>query len=136
MGYYVLDKDNNAVAWPDQKMLQWAMANDELRREGRNIVKQEQIGENFLSTVFLGLDHNWTFRAHGTGSPHIFETMAFGPPNEEGGIWIGERFYECTLGEDFHMVRYSTWQEALEGHEITAQWMRTINEIPATKEEQ
>lgn len=47
-----------------------------------------------VSTVFLGLDHQW-----GAGPPVLFETMIFGPAG-------GENYCE----------RYSTWDEALAGH--------------------
>ena len=46
-----------------------------------------------VSTVFLGLDHSF-----GGGPPLLFETMIF-----DGG-------------EEEHCVRYSTWQQAEEGH--------------------
>lgn len=46
-----------------------------------------------ISTVFLGLDHSW-----GTGLPVLFETLVF------GGEMDGE------------MNRYSTWDEAVAGH--------------------
>jgi len=47
-----------------------------------------------VSTVFLGLDHNWGHH----DLPILFETMVFG----------GEMDQECE--------RYSVRQEALEGH--------------------
>ena len=37
------------------------------------IVKQEMVGDVKVSTVFLGLDHNW-----GQGPPVLWETMVFG----------------------------------------------------------
>jgi len=46
-----------------------------------------------VSTVFLGLNHNW-----GEGEPLIFETMIFGGPHNED------------------QQRYSTWEEAEIGH--------------------
>ncbi len=45
-----------------------------------------------VSTVFLGLDHRFS-----NGPPLLFETVVFGPENEE-----------CD--------RYSTWEEAEAGH--------------------
>jgi hypothetical protein len=51
-------------------------------------------GDVWVSTVFLGLDHNFHFG----GPPQLFETMAF----------HGDE------GED--MDRYSTWEEAEAGH--------------------
>ncbi len=50
-------------------------------------------GTIIVSTVWLGLDHNW-----GEGRPLIFETMVFGGPNDQD------------------QYRYSTEAEALAGH--------------------
>jgi hypothetical protein len=59
------------------------------------IVAKTTIGEVEVSTVFLGRDHSFM-----AGSPPIlFETMVFG----------GER--------DQAVVRYSTLEEAMHGHE-------------------
>jgi hypothetical protein len=55
------------------------------------IVVQEFIGAYWISTVFLGSDHNWT----GAGRPMLFETMVFG---DGGG--------------DIDCRRCSTWDEA------------------------
>ena len=73
-------------------ILAWAcfFSNDDSRR-----VEFTQInGDIGVSTVFLGLDHQW-----GNGPPLLFETMVF------GGELDGEQ------------ERYSTWEEAIEGHE-------------------
>ena len=56
-------------------------------------VKKDKVGDVSVSTVFLGLDHQW-----GDGPPLLFETMVFG----------GEL--------DQEMDRYSTWEEAESGH--------------------
>ena len=50
--------------------------------------------ETKVSTVFLGLNHNY-----GDGPPMIFETMIFGSEHDE------------------YQERYSTWDEAVAGHE-------------------
>ena len=55
------------------------------------IVAKTKVGKQEVSTVFLGLDHNF-----GKGKPLLFETMIFP---------------ECE-----YCKRYSTWQEAEEGH--------------------
>jgi hypothetical protein len=52
------------------------------------------IGDITVSTVFLGIDHNWS----GEGPPVLWETMIFGMEDEP--CW-----------------RYSSEKEALEGHE-------------------
>lgn len=51
------------------------------------------VGECTVSTVWLGLDHQY-----GPGAPLIFETMVF------GGKWDNE------------MARYSTEEQAMRGH--------------------
>lgn len=48
-----------------------------------------------ISTVFLGLDHNWS-----GGRPILFETMVFDQNNN-----------------DVYMERYHTWEEAEAGHQ-------------------
>jgi hypothetical protein len=57
-------------------------------------IGQTESCNGFVSTVFLGLDHNFL----GNGPPILFETLVF------GGEWDGEMF------------RYSTFEEAVEGH--------------------
>lgn len=63
-------------------------------QDSNRIVKQENIGDTRISTVFLGLDHSFT---HG-GEPIIFETMIFG----------GEH--------DQYQDRCSTWEQAEKMH--------------------
>lgn len=56
-------------------------------------VSVDEIGDARISTVFLGLDHSWSSR------PLWFETRIFGGPHDQ------------------HQDRYSTWEEAISGHE-------------------
>jgi hypothetical protein len=56
-------------------------------------VARDEIGDVLISTVWLGLDHNW-----GDGPPLIFESMVFG-----GDL-------------DQEQIRYSTESAALAGH--------------------
>ena len=58
------------------------------------IVAQTNIGTTHISTLFLSLDHGFD-----PENPQVFETMVFRD------------------GEGADMWRYSTWQEAVEGHE-------------------
>lgn len=60
---------------------------------GDNTVIRTTVGVAEVSTVWLGINHQW-----GAGPPLIFETMVFG----------GNLNEEC--------VRYSTESEALVGH--------------------
>lgn len=56
------------------------------------VARTELDDGRYVSTVFLGLDHQW-----GEGPPLLFETMVFP---------------EC---EDYE--RYATWDEAVAGHD-------------------
>lgn len=69
---------------------EWA----EMLKKSRT-VSSDTIKGVTVSTVFLGLDHNYS----GEGPPLIFETLVFGG----------------TLDQE--MYRYSTVQQAREGHE-------------------
>lgn len=76
----------------------------ELFRQPRHVGLWEGEGGISVSTVWLGLNHNWS-----GGVPLIFETMIFGLPHpDEYGEW---------------QTRYATLGEATEGH-----W-RTVNNI-------
>lgn len=57
------------------------------------VVQQDDVGDVWVSTVFLGVDHSWTL-----GPPVLFETMIFGGPRDQ----------------ETH--RYHTWDEAEAGH--------------------
>lgn len=80
-------------------LMEWAMWLDTCKDRH---VAEDQIGDRWVSTVFMGLDHNF----FGDGPPLLFETMIFGgDADEEYGQW-----------------RYSTWEEAAAGHaEVCAQ---------------
>lgn len=73
------------------------------------IVKQEELENGkYISTVFLGLDHNF-----GSGPPLLFETMVFSEDE----------------GDELDCQRYPTWDEAVKGHEeMVSKWQRTDNE--------
>lgn len=75
-------------------LMQWCVGMEGCRR-----VEVTQVGEHHVSTVFLGLDH-----AFARGAPVLYETMIFHQDNKEDHTWL-----------DFQR-RYSTRQEALEGH--------------------
>jgi len=83
---YVL---NGKEVVPCSDLIEWAKWIESADRE----VARDDIGDVRISTVFLGLDHSF-----GEGPPLLFETMVFGGP------------------QDQKMDRYSTWEEAEEGH--------------------
>lgn len=106
---------------PCDDLLEWARW-----MEGADSrVFETTVGEYWVSTVFLGLDHNWLR----DGEPLLFETMIFFIPSRqlerrpgEGLLEYGKR--KCKMDEtaaDQELVnyqkRYYTWLEAEAGHE-------------------
>jgi hypothetical protein len=82
---------------PLHDVFEWTRLHDDLAYVH---VRATAIGEIEVSTVWLGIDHNWT----GHGPPIIFESMVFGGPLD-GCAW-----------------RYATLAEAEAGHdEVVAQ---------------
>ena len=71
-------------------------------------VHQETVGEHFISTVFLGIDHSF-----GVGKPLWFETMVFCEGHEN-----------CELHED--MDRYNNWAQAEKGHKKMVKKVKTL----------
>lgn len=69
----------------------WMGENKALKRVARTTTEKADI-----STVFLGLDHQW-----GIGPPLLFETMVFSDDPEI----------------DQSIIRYSTYEEAEKGHQ-------------------
>lgn len=98
-GQYILDDQQNAIAEPNVvKWAEWFCNNP-----GRRQVLATKVGpEAVVSTVFLGLDHNY-----GDGPPILFESMVFG----------GEH--------DSFQMRYCTMEEAKSGHEYIVSKLQT-----------
>lgn len=89
MIYYVLDGRKPRRAGSRA----WA----KFMSEADRTVKRTLQGDVEVSTVFLGLDHNF----HAEGPPILFETMVF------------------TAGRGGGCRRYATWEEAVQGHDQT-----------------
>ena len=64
---YILNSHGIPVVQPD--VMEWARWFECCENR---VVKQEKVGDTFVSTVFLGLDHNY-----GKGPPVLWETMCF-----------------------------------------------------------
>jgi hypothetical protein len=86
--FYTLDQYN--IAHPCFCAITWAM-----HLQDRYRVDLTAHDGYSVSTVFLGMDHNW-----GDGDPLLFETLVF-----------------LACGETEKMDRYSTWAQAKAGHE-------------------
>jgi hypothetical protein len=88
-----------------------------------------------VSTVCLGIDHNWSDE----GPPILFETMVFPDltvyPEETTWEHIARAEAAAALLDadllDFQQ-RYSTWSEAEEGHArvVISTWMRVFQGSP------
>jgi len=65
--YYVLDKNGEPLP---STLMEWA----KFFETGARKVASTKVGESHISTVFLGLDHNYS----NVGGPLLWETMVFG----------------------------------------------------------
>ena len=97
----------NRVPVPCRNLLEWGRWME--KRENRIVVQTHLDEEVWVSTVFLGLDHNWS--SDPDSLPVLFETMVFG--EEKVSHAFGPRF---VFRESLDQYRYCTWQEAEEGH--------------------
>lgn len=109
-------KDKRPVAEPD--LMKWATWFEHSSEE--RVVKRDADEETgwLVSTVFLGLDHNFS----GVGPPILFESMVFKKRKENGQL----------TGEDTICERYSTWEEAEAGHNRICTMLAT--ELELTRE--
>lgn len=87
--WYVLNEQHDLVPEPDFLKAAEFFEDMDNRRVALHV-----IGDSEVSTVFLGLDHN--FRSD--GPPLLFETLVTGGPLDQ------------------RMERYSSWSEAVAGH--------------------
>jgi hypothetical protein len=87
--------------WPIS-MTAWSLRHGDVNYR---VVAQDRLRGWLVSTVWLGLDHNF----FGQGPPLIFETMVFAP---EGGL----------LGNEEYCERYATEEEARAGHYQALFW--------------
>lgn len=104
MNKYMLDENKNVIPVDLMTWGKWF--------EDRNIdrhVLDEYIGKYRISTVFMGLDHNF-FEDHKPRpvdyKPIVFETMIFDHKDS-----------------DIYCTRCSTWKEAEEMHQVAREWL-------------
>lgn len=99
----VYDRNGQAMT-----MEEWSI---KMEDNDYKVIKQEEVGEYWISTVWLGLDHSFD-----GGDPLIFETMVFQKKKKwqapskllPQGFWYRP---------DIDQRRYSTLTEAIIGHE-------------------
>lgn len=99
LGQYMLGGRDGRTPVLCRSGLDWAQWYELSSRLRARHVRWTRVGRASVSTVFLGLDHNFAAMIRGHKDlPLIFETMIF------GGEHDGEQW------------RYATWREAEEGH--------------------
>lgn len=96
---YYYDRQGNVLT-ADQWL---ALFRDDADYYKQKRVAETTVGQLWVSTVWLGLNHQY-----GSGPPLIFETMIF--PRWDYG--------------ELYMDRYSTEAEALAGHERAVAWAK------------
>jgi len=82
-------------------------------RSGKPNVRYDEIGKFYISTVFLGINHNFS----PSGPPIIFETM----------IFVKDDLDSPQPFEDFQ-TRYATEDAAIKGHEEACDEVRKFLE--------
>lgn len=113
MHTYILNEDGTVRK---VSLLEWAaqLENDDVRRIG-----SDHIGPYFISTVFLGLDHNY-----GGGEPLLFETMIFSDDNEPGASEYCYRYHdidEARTGHRAAVEEVKLYMAAMEGEALDPQ---------------
>lgn len=99
----------NKIAYPCDSLQEWA----EFMESGDRRVAETTIDGFWISTVFLGMNHNF-----GEGEPLLFETMVFA--REEGGTEPADTvdFRLAMLRDSFWGAakRDSNWADAEQSH--------------------
>jgi hypothetical protein len=105
-GQYTLGGEEGHTPIPCYSITEWGqfLATDENR-----IVARSGNEKKWVSTVFLGVDHNW----HWSGPPIVFESMVF---VDEGRTISDLRGGEMWVPTTLDQVRYSSWDDAEIGH--------------------
>lgn len=97
--FYTLDENKNVIPCD---ITEWQKYYNPLEEQKDKRVGHDKFNDMFISTVFLGLDHNYF-----GGVPIVFETMVFDKD-----------------GNDIYQERYHTWEEAVNGHKTAMEWVK------------
>lgn len=100
MSHYFLNEDHT---YTKCDLLTWAQQFEAMSQENRRHVACDMVMGYRISTVWLGIDHSFG----GVAPPLVLETMVF----------------QGDDSTDVYMDRYSTWDEAIAGHEAAKQWV-------------
>jgi len=113
--HYILDEERRLVRVDLTRWAEW------FGKEGNRRVAATSTELFWISTVFLGLDHQF-----GKGPPLLFETMVF------------ERGKKTNMGAllelDGEQWRYPTWDDAEAGHHATVKKVLRLEADAKAKE--
>ena len=124
LGHYILDEKGEVKEVDLYTWAEWLEDPSTNRR-----LAHTRVGDYNVSTVFMGLDHNF---GGGSKKPILWETMIF--ENEltvEFMEPLGKeiRYHKTLERDDFGFARYSSKEDALQGHEHNVQelekWLNT-----------
>ncbi len=104
MTKYYLNEDHT---YRPCDLLEWATQFESMHDNDTKHVAKDIIGNKCISTVWLGVDHNFSI-FDDNKKPLVFETMIF----ENDGSYM-----------DIYMDRYTTWDEAIAGHAKAVEWV-------------
>lgn len=99
--FYKLDENKNVV---ESSMEEWATFIEGRLPANFKHVGDDTINGHRVSTVFLGLCHNFGYHDK---TPIVFETMVF-----------------KSRGKEIYQRRYCTWKQAEAGHQEAIQWVK------------
>jgi len=104
--WYILDNNHKLVTSTGIESSKWMEENPKRKTVGYDKLKDINGDDVRVSTVFLGLDHSW----NGSKPPILWETMIFGGQNDQA-----------------YQERYSSYEDALEGHQKAINFIKTEN---------
>ncbi len=100
MMFYFLNEDKT---YRPCELDEWSNQFENMSIQGVRHVAEDFINGCHVSTIWLGMNHNYF-----GGVPLLLETMVFDTPHS---------------GHDIYMKRYTTWEQAVEGHKKAVQWV-------------
>src|SRR4029077_459766 len=99
-------------------LTEWSMSWD--REREKRVIGRHETETHLVSTVFLGLNHACYFGVR----PQWFETMIFDKTQRHELELDGKLTGEWTIGDVIYEERYSTLEEAEQGHQAAIAWLK------------
>src|SRR4029077_12946250 len=98
-------------------LTEWSMWD---REREKRVIGRHETETHLVSTVFLGLDHAFYLDVR----PQWFETMIFDKTQRHELELDGKLTGEWTIGDVIYEERYSTLEEAEQGHQAAIAWLK------------